>query len=297
MTPRGARAAGVVFSGALLIGLTLVSFQASSVYLKAIHGFSDQQYGSIFLPQLLFAILGALGSAAVVRQLSLKAMYLCALVSFALSQTGLALSPYLDGTHALWAVMTGTALFGFGFGFGGGPLNGIVALLYPARTGSALTRLHMMAGLGLTVGPVLFAVAIGAGRWVLVPSALCLVALTLFALTCSITLPGQADGNLEVSTTGSPARSGYFWLMMLIAVLYALAEGTLANWCVIYLQEVKKISAGTAAAALAVFWGGITVGRFVASLVVSRAGPFLLWLTLPPLRIRNFSFSTALPPV
>lgn len=285
---RGIQAAGVVFGGALLIGLTLVSFPASSSYLKSLHGFSDQQYGSIFLPQLVFAILGALGSAAVVKRLSLKAMYLGALISFAFSQAGLGLSPYLDGTSALWAVMTGTALFGFGFGFGGGPLNGIVSLLYPARTGSALTLLHMMAGLGLTVGPVLFAAAIGAGRWVLVPAALCLLALAQFALTCSITLPGQVDSNVEVSTSGSPARSGYFWVMMLIAVLYALSEGTLANWCVIYLQEVKEISAGTAATALAVFWAGITAGRLLASLIVSRAGPFLLWLSLPPLMVLAF---------
>ncbi|WP_034431885.1 hypothetical protein, partial [Candidatus Contendibacter odensensis] len=48
-----------VYLIAFLQGLTLVSFPASSAVLKQMHGFTDAQYGAIFLPQVALAVLGA----------------------------------------------------------------------------------------------------------------------------------------------------------------------------------------------------------------------------------------------
>ena len=46
---------GTLYLAGMLQGLTLVSFPASSGVLKQMHGFSDAQYGAIFLPQLALA--------------------------------------------------------------------------------------------------------------------------------------------------------------------------------------------------------------------------------------------------
>ena len=48
-----------VYLIAFLQGLTLVSFPASSAVLRQMHGFTDAQYGAIFLPQVTLAVLGA----------------------------------------------------------------------------------------------------------------------------------------------------------------------------------------------------------------------------------------------
>ena len=118
-----------IYAGALLIGLSLVSFPASSDILRTKHGFSDLAYGSIYLPQLVAAILGAVGGGAAVGRYGLRVMYLISIACFALSQILLALSWFYAPSVALLVVMGATAFFGFGFGFGGGPLNGFLPLL------------------------------------------------------------------------------------------------------------------------------------------------------------------------
>ena len=50
-----------IYLGGLLIGLVLVSFPASSGFIVDKIGLNGEQYGSIYLPQLVLAIIGALG--------------------------------------------------------------------------------------------------------------------------------------------------------------------------------------------------------------------------------------------
>jgi hypothetical protein len=49
----------IVYAGALLQGMTLVSFPAVSAMLKQTLALSDADYGAIFLPQVALAIVGA----------------------------------------------------------------------------------------------------------------------------------------------------------------------------------------------------------------------------------------------
>jgi len=56
-----------VYLAGLVQGVVMVSFAASSAVLRGRHGFSDTEYGSIFLPQVVLAALGAVGSGAVSR--------------------------------------------------------------------------------------------------------------------------------------------------------------------------------------------------------------------------------------
>ena len=56
--------AAPVYLAALFQGLTLVSFPASSDVLRQAHGFSDAQYGAIFLPQVAVAFVSSMLTAA-----------------------------------------------------------------------------------------------------------------------------------------------------------------------------------------------------------------------------------------
>ncbi|MEL7027715.1 MAG: MFS transporter [Pseudomonadota bacterium] len=271
-----------IYVGGLLIGLTLVSFPASSAHLVEALNLSDRQYGSIYLSQLVFAIIGALGGGIVVRRMPIKAMYLFALLCFIISQSAFALSIRMESSLALVLLMIATGFFGFGFGFGGGPLNGLASALSQTHSNSAVTLLHMMAGLGMSTAPLLFTAVINSGQWITVPLGLSMLSavLLLVSIPTSFSVP---PAPARADSGGGPARSRYFWLMLIAAVFYALTEGIFANWAIIYVQDVKALSSQTAAASLAAFWGALTVGRLFASIALVRVPSGAMLRILLPL--------------
>lgn len=273
-----------VYAGGVVIGLTLVSFPASSATLKAMHGFSDAQYGAIYLPQLLAAVVGAVGGGLVTERLGMKTLYLVALLAFAGAQLLLALSAGAESDTALLMIMAATACFGFGFGFGGGPLNAYAALLFPARSNTALTALHMCAGAGLTIGPALFAGLAADGRWLAGPLGLLAVTVTLLVISLVARFPADpvaAPAAVADAAAATPARSGFFWLCALVALVYSVAEGTFSNWAILYLQDERGQPAQAAALALTCFWAALTLGRLLASILVVRLPPTAFLVGLP----------------
>ena len=275
-------AVAAVYVGGLLIGLNLVSFPSSSAYLVDRLNLTGEQYGSIYLPQLVLAIVGALGGGFAVRFINIKTMYVLSVLSFMGSQLAFAMSVRTDPSQALPLLMFSTALFGFGFGFGGGPVNGLASALFSKHRNSAVTLLHMSAGAGLTLGPLIFNAAIQAGNWSYIPVSLAGLAALLFVVTSLSKLPMPPDAPVEASAM-SPSKSAYFWLIMLVAVFYALVEGAFANWAIIYVQDTKSLSPQIAATSLAAFWGALTAGRLAATLLLVRIPAFTLWISLPPL--------------
>lgn len=270
-----------VYSGAVLLGLTLVSFPASSAFLRASSGISDVAYGSIYLSQLVTGIAGALLGGVAVQRIGLRAMYLVTLAFFALSQILLASSSGASAGMALLLLMCATACFGFGFGFGGGPLNAFLPLLFPRRANVAIVALHMSAGAGLTVGPFLIAMLAAHNRWLAAPVGLCILATLLFLFTSCLRLPEVPGGGPAASMWPAPGRTPFFWGTAVMALLYSIAEAMFSNWCVLYLVEEKRISAQVAALALTCFWGSLTLGRLLVSVGVLWIRPASLLFVLP----------------
>jgi fucose permease len=299
---------GSLYIAGMLQGLTLVSFPASSAVLKQMHGFSDAQYGAIFLPQVALAVIGALGGGALASRLGLKALLGGALLINAVSQLLLAGSMLLPPAAAFVLVLLGTACLGLAFGVSGAPLNGLPPLFFPQRRDTALVALHTLLGLGLAIGPLVASPFIMAGRWAGFPlllAALC----TLLAVVTFIQRfprdgeerPAPASGQLAMCDpmplpamtprtlhNEHPVRTAAFWLFTAIAVLYAFAEGTFGNWAVLYLQDVKNLPETVAASALSVFWAAMVGGRLLTSVLVLKLAPRYIWLSLPGLMVLAF---------
>lgn len=280
-------AALCIYLGGFVIGLTLVSFPASSVVIRAVHRLTNEQYGAIYVPQLVASVVGALGGGALARRLSLRGMFLVALACFLLAELLLAASAYAPPGVALGLIMVATASFGFGFGFGGGPLNAFAALLFPERQGAAVTALHMCAGAGLTVGPVFFATLASAGAWIAGPLALAAVAAALLAIASAAAFP-LADAAPDVAAVANlpasrrhPGQTLFFWTCAAAAMLYSVAEGTFSNWAIVFLTEERGVSTGSAALALTGFWAALTLGRLIATLLAARVAPSWFLLVLP----------------
>ncbi|MEI2781084.1 MAG: MFS transporter [Candidatus Competibacter sp.] len=278
-----------VYLIAFLQGLTLVSFPASSAVLKQMHGFTDAQYGAIFLPQVALAVLGAVAGGMLARRLGLRPLLWLAAAGNGLSQLALAASLWVMPALAFPTILVGTALLGWSFGLGGAPLNSYPPRLFPKRAPAAVVALHTLLGLGLMVGPLLADGFGRAGEWIGFPLSLLGLSALLALTAAAVRLPPDVGGETERQTDANPPlSSGAFWTFAAIAVLYAFAEGTFGNWAAVYLREAKGLSATVAALALSVFWGAMVAGRLLVSVLVARIAPLMIWLALPALMIAAF---------
>ncbi|MDG4553161.1 MAG: hypothetical protein P9E24_02770 [Candidatus Competibacter sp.] len=278
-----------VYLVAFLQGLTLVSFPASSAVLKQMHGFTDAQYGAIFLPQVAMAVLGAVAGGTLARRLGLQPLLWLTAAGNGLSQLALAASVWVAPGLAFPTILAGTALLGWSFGLGGAPLNGYPPRFFPRRAPAAVVALHTLLGLGLMVGPLLADGFGRAGWWIGFPLSLLGLSVFLALTAATVRLPQAVGNDLERRVDANPPlTSGAFWIFAAIAVLYAFAEGVFGNWAVIYLREAKMLPAGVAALALSVFWGAMVAGRLLVALLVIRIAPLTIWLALPTLMIAAF---------
>ncbi len=277
-----------VYLIAFLQGLTLVSFPASSAILKQLHGISDAQYGAIFLPQLAFAVLGAVAGGTLARRWGLqRLLWLTAAVS-GLSQLALAGSFWVAPLLAFPIILLGTALLGLSFGLSGAPLNSYPPQFFPRHAPTAVVALHTLIGLGLMVGPLLATGFGQAGLWIGFPLLLLAVSAMLTLTAAAVRLPDAGSQPQDQVSANPPLTSGAFWMFAAIAVLYAFAEGAFGNWAVIYLSEAKQLPAAVAALALSVFWGAMVAGRLLVAVLVTWIAPLVIWLALPVLMAAVF---------
>lgn len=286
----------LVYAAALLQGLMLVSVPALSTALRQSLMLSDGGYGSLFLPQVLCTTLAALAGGELAKRMPLKLLLLAALLANAAAQLALAASAGVSAQWGYPVLLTTTSLLGWGFGLSSAPLNTYPVLLFPQRRDAAVVALHTALGIGLAIGPLIAAPFLMRAGWWQFP-------LLLSAATAALTL-AIAMARLEeprthasgTSTSSSPAGGRYRIAapFVLIAVLYAFAEGTFSNWAVIYLQEDRALPASVATAALSVFWAALAAGRLLVAAVVLRMPPHRVWLALPLMMIAVF---LALPQV
>src|SRR5271154_7269267 len=94
---------GAVYAGAVVQGIVLVTFPAvSSIFTSAAHyGLSNTEYGGMFVPQAVTAILSSLLGAGLSRKIGGKGVFLIGLAADLLSMALLFTSQFATGTHSL----------------------------------------------------------------------------------------------------------------------------------------------------------------------------------------------------
>lgn len=262
-----------VYGTALLIGLCVVSFPASGVYLMRELDMSPTDYGAIFLPQLATTIIGALVGAFAVGRMPMRFILGCTLLCFLLAEFALVYSVHIASQHAIVILMLGTGIFGFGFGFGGGPINGMAGQLFPNKGNAAILSLHGFAGVGFTCAPFLFGFLIEIDAWSAGP--VLLMAASGVLVACA--LIGRLSDGPRFAPGSSQLRGifsdSYFKVAAAIVFVYSLAEGALANWIIPFLEKTQGFGGQSAALALSMFWGALTAGRLFAALFLANMSP------------------------
>jgi len=275
-------AASLVYVGGFVQCMAQVSFAASATVLRERLHFTDAQYGSIFLPQITLATLGAIGAGALARRLGLRALLVIGSLALAASQCALLASVLVGPGAAYPVILAGTALMGLGAGVSAAPMNAYPQLLFPFGRETAVVGIHAVNGLGLTAGPLLVGLLLAQDAWTLLPLSLAAANLALAIRVLRVPLPPDPRATTgQRSADHAPVRSPVFWTFVVVAFLYALAEGSLASWAVIFLREDRGLGAPAAAWGLALFWTGLTLGRLLVASLMLRVSPEPIWQVLP----------------
>lgn len=275
------RAVGVIYASGVVQGVMMVSFAASSAVLRSRHGFTDTQYGSIFLPQVALAAAAAMGSGSLLRVLDLRQVLALSFAAMALSQAALASSHFLAPAAAYVAVFLGTSFMGLGCGLSAPPLNTYPQLFFPATSDSAVIAMHTAMGVGLSAGSLFVGAAAPRGLWLSFPLTGLAACLALLAATLRATLPRPTSARTAEKAGASSEGLARFGLFAAIAFLYALAEAGYSNWAVLYLREEKGLTVAAASLGLAAFWLALSVGRLLVGLLVLRFPAERAYLILP----------------
>ena len=285
----------IVYLTGLAQGLSLVTFPAASNIFTSteFHQLTSSEYGSLFLPLIVCAILASGLGGALGRRLGLKRIFLLGLMFNLLSMAVLALSNQFVGHHgaAYGLLLVATGILGAGFGATLTPLNIYVVRFFPGKPSAALTSLHAILGTGTALAPLLLALFVGMGWWWGLP-----VGVGGLFLLLGVMSLGQS---LEVEhAKKSPGHEGLasllralpprFWVYAGIVILYGICETVFGNWATIYLHEDKGLSLRQAGFALATFWAMVTVGRVVVAAAAFWFPSHWIYRALPIMMLGAF---------
>jgi len=275
-----------VYAAGLIQGVALVTFPAANAVFTSSsdYGLSSTEYGGMFVPQAVMAIISSLLGAGLRKRLGTKRIYMLGLAANLLAMSLLVASRFVmkDRSLAYGILLAATACMGIGFGFTVPAVNTFAAAFFPKKVDRAVLVLNALLGMGTALAPVFIALFVGLGIWWGLP--LLVGALILGLLLFSA---GQALKDGAKSDAGHqgkikiPAR---FWIFATFALLYGVCETMNGNWAVPYMTKHFGASAFMASLALAIFWSLVTAGRILFAVIakwfpekmVCRVLPFVI---------------------
>src|SRR5215472_12838142 len=283
---------GVVYGGAIVQGLALVTFPAASSIFTSPggFGFDSTRYGTMFVPQVVLAISASALAPRLARRLGLRRVLLAGFASNVLSMTLLAASALLLGAHdiAFGVLLLATAALGFGFGATVMALNTYAEAFFPATVDRAVLVLNALLGVGTALAPVLVAAVLALGAWWLLPVAVACVFVLIFALALTQPLTAESVAGPSIGWMNLPPR---FWLYAASVFVYGILETLNGNWTIIYLTSERGVAARGAAFALAAFWIMVTLGRVAIALISRYVPARWIYAALPVLLLLTFQLA------
>jgi MFS family permease len=311
---------GVVNAAGLVQGIALVTFPAASGIFTASTSYdlSSSQYGAMFVPQVITAILASLLGAGLLwpqltRRFSEKSVYLAGLVADLAAMLLLIASWTVAHQHAPAYVLllAATACLGAGFGLTVPSLNTFAAAFHPDAEDRSVLVLNALLGLGTALAPAFVAAFNGVGFWVGLPILVACLLAVLIGVSLRLPLnPRQAEpvdhgpaqaGSAQAGSapagSAQPAASrlpAVFWLFGGFAFLYGICETLNGNWSQLDLASLG-VKPATASLALTGFWAVVTAGRVLIAAIQRWVPSRVAYHVLPFLLAVAFVLIAALP--
>lgn len=270
---------GLLYVIGVVQGLALVTFPAASAIFTSPGGFalSGTQYGAMFIPQVVLAILSAALGGSLASRLGLRAVLQLGLCANLVSMLLLAAAPLLMGSLSAYIVLClATGALGLGFGATTMSLNTLVQGFAGPRQDVAVLTLNALLGLGTALAPLLVTFFSWLGAWWVLPvlMSLSVAALLLATLRAPLRLPYD----VTAAAGGLPAR---FWVYAAAVLLYGIAETLTGNWTALYLTTQRQVSPDNAAFALTAFWIMLTLGRILFAALARLLPVTVVYVGLP----------------
>jgi MFS family permease len=254
-----------VYAAGLIQGVALVAFPAVSAVLTSPgdYGLSNAEYGGMFVPQAVMAIVSSLLGAGLGKRLGTRRIYLLGLFSNLLAMSLLVASRFVMTEHSgAYGILLGATTFmGIGFGFTVPALNTFAGAFFPKRVDRAVLVLNALLGLGTVLAPVFVALFTGLGVWWGLPLMVSVLILGLLLFSTGQTLSANGASRAARDHKAQSRLPARFWIFAIFALLYGVCETMNGNWAVPYMTKHFGASAAIASLALAVFWGMVTIGR------------------------------------
>lgn len=288
-----------VYAGAVIQGIVLVTFPAvSSIFTSAVdYGLSNSEYGGMFVPQAIMAILSSLLGAGLTRMIGGKRVLLAGLLADLLSMVLLFGSQFATGSHSLafGLLLAATGCLGVGFGFTVPALNTFTAAFFPQKVDSAILTLNALLGVGTALAPIFASVFVGLGFWWGLPLLMGVLILGLIAFV--LRLPLADASHAATATVGEihakmPAR---FWLYAAFALIYGICETLNGNWATVYMSSALHASTTLSSMALTIFWVTVTGGRVLFAALEKWISERIIYRALPVLMVAAFLAIAAVP--
>lgn len=278
----------------LLQGIGFTTIPAAGNFITASEGFSlnPDQYGALFLPMFVGAILASFLGGAIAKKIGIKTVFVIGQIFNILSMLLFATANlFIQNPYLCFPLFLTLMLFlGMGFGAALTSLNAFAFFFFPIRSKTALTALHSCLGIGTAIGPMAFVYFHKHGAWW--HDGIWIAALYfLLLLAVLISFPNPHQLVKEKKTKSKlPLTSFAFWGFVGIALLYGICETTFGNWGTIFLYAGKHLSLMSADFALSIFWGVLTLGRILTVLLSFVAPTRYIYCSLPPIMLLSLFF-------
>jgi len=205
------------------------------------------------------------------KKLGAAKLVFISLIAIAVSLIGYSFSTHLIHL-CLWSIP-----LGFGLGFIDATLNNVVAVKYQAKH---MNWLHAFWGVGAAIGPVIMSFFLlresswqGGYRFMgLIFVAFVILFIARLKLWKQVeNLSSDEKGqNLESLTLKQVLKLNGVKQSLLLFFCYTTIESTVGLWVSSYLVIVRNLAEETAALWVALYFGGITVGRFMAGFLTMK---------------------------
>lgn len=278
------QAIAIVYLSGLMQGISLILYPAAGpIFTGArFHNLSSGQYGALFTPQIIMAIIASFAAPGLARRWGMKQVLRAGLMANLLSMALFAASHFAIG-HGLLPFLTlmlGTAGLGAGFGLTITAVNPYAYSYFPGKEASAVTGLHILLGLGTALSSVVVNFFLELGYWwgAGVLTGCLFLLLILWISPLPMPLASEKGAPEMPHSRKVPARAWFFFLVIL---LYGACEATFGNWAPIYLQKQAGLSMAGASLGLSLFWAAIAAGRFLFTFAALRFELRVLHVVMP----------------